>query len=87
MAKIAISLPDEVFQVIEKERLARKVSRSEFFRRAVEVYLRREQERQWDEQYVRAYRENPETAEEVALAEATLGYAFAESPWDADAEE
>jgi metal-responsive CopG/Arc/MetJ family transcriptional regulator len=87
MAKIAISLPDGVLQTVEKERLASGVSRSEFFRRAVEAYLRREQERQWDEQYVRAYQLYPETPEEVALAEATLGYAFAESPWDADAEE
>jgi metal-responsive CopG/Arc/MetJ family transcriptional regulator len=87
MAKIAISLPDEVLQVIEKERLARGVSRSEFFRRAVAEHLRREQEREWDEQYVRAYLENPETAEEIALAEATMGYAFAENPWDEDSEE
>jgi metal-responsive CopG/Arc/MetJ family transcriptional regulator len=87
MAKIAISLPDEVLQAVEKERLARKETRSAFFRRAVEAYLRREREREWDEQYVRAYQLYPETAEEVALAEATLGYAFAENPWDADAEE
>ena len=81
MAKIAISLPEEMLQAVEKERLARGENRSEFFRRAVEAYLRREQEREWDEQYVRAYQLYPETAEEVALAEATLGYAFAESPW------
>ena len=87
MAKIAISLPEEMLQAVEKERLACGESRSQFFRRAVEQLLRREREREWDEQYVRAYQLYPETAEEVALAEATLGYAFAESPWDADAEE
>jgi metal-responsive CopG/Arc/MetJ family transcriptional regulator len=87
MAKIAISLPDEVLQVIEKERLTRGESRSEFFRRAVEQLLRREREREWDEQYVRAYQQYPETAEEIALAEATMGYAFAENPWDEDSEE
>ena len=86
MAKIAISLPDEVFQVIEKERLARGVSRSEFFRRAVEAYLRREQEREWDEQYVRAYQLYPETAEELAWGQLGLA-ALAQEPWeDGDAQ-
>jgi metal-responsive CopG/Arc/MetJ family transcriptional regulator len=87
MAKIAISVPDTLLDAIENERAASGVSRSEFFRRAVEEHLRRERERGWDEQYIRAYLENPETAEEVALATVTMGYAFAENPWDADAEE
>lgn len=87
MAKIAISLPDEVLQAVEQERLARGESRSAFFRRAVEQYLRRERERKWEEEYVRAYREHPETPEELAWVKATLGYAFADSPWDDEAQE
>ena len=63
MAKIAISLPDEVLQAIEKERLASGLSRSEFFRNAVEAFLRHRRERELEEQYVRGYQENPETAE------------------------
>ena len=81
MAKIAISLPDDVFQVIEKERLARGESRSAFFRRAVEAYLRRERERERDEQYVRAYQLYPETPEELAWAQLGLT-ALAQEPWD-----
>jgi metal-responsive CopG/Arc/MetJ family transcriptional regulator len=86
MAKIAISLPDEVLQAVEQERLARGESRSLFFRRAVEMYLRREQERRWDEQYVRGYQLYPETAEEVAWGQ--LGLAtLAQEPWeDGDAQ-
>jgi Arc/MetJ-type ribon-helix-helix transcriptional regulator len=81
MAKIAISLPDEVLRAVEQERLARGESRSAFFRRAVEQLLRRERERKWDEEYVRSYREFPETAEEVAWAQ--LGLAgLAVDPWD-----
>ena len=47
MAKIAISLPDEVLEAVEKERLGRSkvLSRSEFIKRAVEQYLRTESER------------------------------------------
>jgi metal-responsive CopG/Arc/MetJ family transcriptional regulator len=87
MAKIAISLPDEVLQAIEKERLASGLSRSEFFRNAVEAFLRHRRERELEEQYVRGYQENPETAEEIALAEAVMGRVLAENPWDDGASE
>ncbi len=82
MAKIAISLPDEVFEAVEKERLAKGESRSQFFRRAAEERLRRQRDREDIEQYIRGYLENPETEEEIALAESTLGYVMAENPWE-----
>ena len=82
MAKIAISLPDEVFQAVEKERLAKGESRSQFFRRAVEERLRRAREREDVEQYIRGYQKYPETKEEIALAEATLHYAFDNESWE-----
>ena len=86
MAKIAISLPDDVYQAVEKARLAKGQSRSQFFRRAVEEHLRRAREREDVEQYIRGYQLYPETKEEVALAEATLGYVMAENPWEDEAE-
>ena len=82
MAKIAISLPEEVLQAVEKERLASGVSRSEFFRRAVEEHLRRATEREDVLQYIRGYLEYPETRHERAVAESTLHYAFEEESWD-----
>jgi metal-responsive CopG/Arc/MetJ family transcriptional regulator len=82
MAKIAISLPDDVYQAVEKERLAKGESRSKFFCRAVEDYLRRERERKDVEQYIRGYQKYPETKEEMALAEATLPYVMADNPWE-----
>ena len=86
MAKIAISLPDEVLEAVEKERLAKGESRSQFFRRAAEERLRRAKEREDVQQYIRGYQKNPETQEEIALAEATLGYVMAENPWEDEAE-
>jgi metal-responsive CopG/Arc/MetJ family transcriptional regulator len=82
MAKIAISIPDQVFREVEKERLARGVSRSEFFRRAVEEHLRREREREDIERYIRGYQLYPETEEEIALAESTMHYAFDDDSWE-----
>ncbi len=78
MAKIAISLPDEVLQAVEKERLARGLSRGEFLRNAVEAFLRHRRERELEEQYIRGYQEYPETADDRALAESTVHYAFDE---------
>ena len=82
MAKIAISLPDEVLQIIEKERLGTGETRSEFFRRAVQAFLRHKRERVMDEQYIRAYREMPETAEELEGFDAAALESFAQKPWD-----
>ena len=86
MTKIAISLPDGVFQAIERARKARGESRSEFLRKAVEAYFRREQERKDVEQYIRAYQQHPETEEEISLAESTAQTALAENPWEDGAE-
>ena len=83
MAKIAISLPDEVLEALEKERLGRSkvLSRSEFIKRAVQQYLRNESEKSLEEQYIRGYLEQPETAEESDwLSEAALEV-FANNPW------
>ena len=82
MAKIAISIPDELLEAVEKERRSTGESRSQFFRCAVEEHLRRQQEREDVEQYIRGYQKYPETEEEVALAEATLHYAFGEESWE-----
>ena len=83
-AKIAISLPENLLQSIERERQANGESRSEFFRRAAEALLRREREREAIEQYVRGYLEMPETDEEVAFAQSMAHIAFAENPWESD---
>ena len=82
MAKIAISLPDEVLEAVEKQRLAKGESRSQYFRRAAEEQLRREKDREDIEQYIRGYQQYPETKEEIQMAESLLGYVLAENPWE-----
>ena len=84
MAKIAISLPEETLQSVEKQRLATGLSRSEFFRRVVEEYLRLVKEREDVEQYIQGYLKYPETKEEIALAGATQHYAFDDDDWEED---
>ena len=64
-AKIAISLPQDLLQGIQAECEARGETRSEFFSRAVVLYLRCQRERELEERYVRGYLEMPESDEEV----------------------
>jgi metal-responsive CopG/Arc/MetJ family transcriptional regulator len=87
MVKIAISLPDEMLQVVEAERQASGETRSEFFRRAMDEFLRRKMEREAIEQYIQGYQRYPETPEEVMLAESTLQTVLAEYPWEDDAQQ
>ena len=80
-AKIAISLPEEVLDAVERERGESGESRSEFFRRAVEMLLRRRRGQEMSQQYVRAYQRMPETKDEVAADYRAASNIFAEEPW------
>ncbi len=80
-SKIAISLPEELLQGIDKERKTRGETRSEFLRRVIEVYLRRERDREAIEQYVRGYQQYPETEEELGWVRAASRSVLAAYPW------
>lgn len=79
--KIAISLPEEVLTAVEREREGSGESRSQIFRRAVELLLRQQKEKKMSEQYIRAYQQIPETNEEVAAARHAATTILAEEPW------
>lgn len=80
--KVAISLPPTTFQTVEKERQKRGESRSEFFRQAVQAFLRELQEKRDVERYVQGYLEQPETVDEVRAVSAASAAALAEEPWE-----
>lgn len=80
-SKVAISLPEEVLTAVEREREESGESRSQIFRRAVELLLRQREEKEKSEQYIRAYQEMPETKEEVAAARRAASTILAEEPW------
>ena len=82
MAKIAISLPDDMLRDVEKERQANGETRSQFFRRAAIELLKRKREREWDQDYIRAYQEMPETEAEFAGLRSAGLEALAQEPWD-----
>ncbi len=84
MAKIAISLPEAVYEALEKSRAKCGVSRSEYIRDAVEERLRREKEQADIERYIQGYKQFPETADEIAFANSLVHEVFAENPWEED---
>jgi len=81
-SKIAISLPENMLEAVEKERMAKGESRSEFFRRAVEAFLRQQRERAEVERYVQGYRKMPESAEEIEAAHRAGSAILAGEPWE-----
>ncbi len=80
--KVAISLPPTILDSVEKERQKRGESRSEFFRQAVQAFLRDLQQRKDVERYVQGYLEHPEREEEVDLTRSASYAALAQEPWD-----
>ena len=82
IAKIAISLPEEVLIAVEREREDSGESRSQFFRRAAEALLRHRREQELGKQYVRAYEQLPETREEIEAARHAASKILAEEPWE-----
>jgi metal-responsive CopG/Arc/MetJ family transcriptional regulator len=61
IVKVAVSLPDDLLAAADEERKKQGETRSGFFRRAVELLLRREREAQAEERYIRNYRDDPES--------------------------
>ena len=80
--KVAISLPEDILERVERERQRRGESRSTFFRRAAEALLAREAEQHALRRYIRGYRDHPEDAGEVAQAQRLTESAWSEAPWE-----
>ncbi len=80
-SKIAISLPEEILAAVEREREESGESRSQIFRRAVDLLLRQRKEQEMSEKYIQAYQRVPETKEEVTAARRSASSILAAEPW------
>ena len=81
-SKIAISLPAELLEAVEAECRDTQQTRSEVFRRAVRLLLRKRLEAIWDRQYIEAYRKCPDTPEEIEAAGRAASIFLAAVPWE-----
>jgi metal-responsive CopG/Arc/MetJ family transcriptional regulator len=81
-AKISISLPRPTLEQADRARQITGDSRSEFFRRAVEEYLRQEKRREAIDRYVAGYVAEPESAYDKESSEQTATDALSGEPWE-----
>lgn len=79
--RIAISLDTPLLRAIERERKRLRLSRSEFIRFTAKAYFDAIERKRRDDEYERAYREVPETREEIVIAEAASADAFRDDAW------
>ena len=79
--KIAISLPQDMLNAVEQITKESGESRSELFRRAVVMLLRRRREQEMSERYIRAYEQTPETREEIEAARHAASTILARESW------
>jgi metal-responsive CopG/Arc/MetJ family transcriptional regulator len=78
--KVAISLPSDLLDRVDRVRRRRGESRSRYFREAAVAYLAAEGEPRAEE-YRRGYEREPETSEEVEAAMATAVPLLSSDPW------
>jgi len=81
-SKVAISLPEDILEAVERERKARGESRSKFLQRAVVSHLKRERESSAVEEYIRGYQEIPEYSEDVEAAHRLGSAILGGEPWE-----
>ena len=84
MGQIAISLPKDTLEVVERECETTGETRSEFIIRLIDAFAKQQKEAEMVAQYRRGYELYPETEEEIGLSMALARYALDESPWEAD---
>ena len=80
--KIAISLPTTTLDDLERLRGERDLSRSALILEAIDEMLRRERERADVERYIKAYKEFPETEEDLFAGGEFWDQTLADSPWE-----
>ena len=80
--KIAVSLDPDLLQRAERVRRRTGESRSALVSRALRLLTDEAERAQRVAEYVRSYREHPETAEEIESIRATAQRSLAAVPWE-----
>ena len=80
VAKIAISLPEDLLKAVEEKCIASGESRSHFFRRAVETLWQQECSASYE--YIEGYRRMPESLEEIEAAHRAGRLVLEAEPWE-----
>ena len=76
--KLAVSLPEQLFEDVERARKRRGVSRSAAVQTGLRAWLQAQRDAERSRKYVAAHRTKPETDAEVAEAAAIVRASWAE---------
>lgn len=79
--KVAISIPQELYRALERERKKNGRSRSSLVQEALRAWLKQQQEARDIRQYIEGYRRMPETRLEIEEAEAMAKDSWPEWEW------
>jgi metal-responsive CopG/Arc/MetJ family transcriptional regulator len=79
--KVAVSIPDQLYRVLERVRRARGKSRSAAIQEALRYWLDHEAQRALVREYEAGYRRKPETRREIKAAEAAAVRLLAAEDW------
>lgn len=80
-AKVAVSLPWEIFRAVEQVRREMKIPRSAAVAQALQAWLQERQEREQIRQYVEGYRKHPESKAEAKAWTRLAADSFHKDPW------
>ena len=79
--KVAVSIPPELFQAVERARRQRGSSRSAFLQDALSHWLKHQTEVMLVREYEAGYRRKPETRREIKAAESASARVLSETEW------
>ncbi len=81
VAKVAVSLPKELFDSVEQARRKLKLPRSAAVGEALRAWLKRQEEEKLIRQYTEGYRKHPESALETKAWHRLAAHEFHRDPW------
>jgi len=79
--KVAVSIPKDLYQALERARKKNGKSRSAVVQDALRHWLNQQREAEMVRQYVEGYRRMPETEEETAWVDAVSRRALLTEEW------
>ena len=81
-ARLTVTVPSALLAAVDECLVKNGESRSAVVRRLLEEAVWEARERAEDEQYIRAYREQPQTEDELGWVDQVALQIFAENPWE-----
>jgi metal-responsive CopG/Arc/MetJ family transcriptional regulator len=82
VTRVTVTLPREMLEAADETLVEPDESRSGMIRRLIKTALREAQDRKDVEQWIRAYREQPQTEEEVGWFELAALETLRDLPWE-----